>query len=262
MLTQQMRKLSLPLLMQVRQWGRKGLDFLLPPSCAACGVRVQEANHLCGTCWSQMHWIAKPYCEISGIPFSYDLGEEMVSSQGAADPSTYDKARAVALFDETAQALVHKLKYYDRTDLAGAMGRWMIRAGQDLIDDPHSLVVPVPLHRRRLFVRRYNQAALLARIMARELEMEFCPDLLKRVRSTRQQVGLSEAARKANVRGAFRLNLSSCGDLSGKTVILVDDVMTTGATLEACSRVLKRAGAKHIYVIVFARVVEPGQMTI
>ncbi|SNZ20799.1 ComF family protein [Cohaesibacter gelatinilyticus] len=251
---------------------RQGMTFLMhaignliwPPVCANCGKRIDAANHLCGTCWQSMHWIDKPYCPISGLPYAFDVGEEIISPSVIVDPPVYDKARAVALYDDTARALVHKLKYYDRTDLARSMGQWMVRAGLEFFDEnPDQLVVvPVPLHRRRLIGRRYNQAALLAKEIAAQQKAPYLHDCLVRRRATRQQVGLNESERASNVRGAFQVPLPLKGKIAGKAIILVDDVMTTGATMQACARVLRQAGAAQIFVIVFARVVEPGQMTI
>ena len=212
-----------------------------------------------GECWSEMEWIDRPYCAVSGLPFSYDLGSEMLNPNLVAEPPFYDRARSVASFGNTARRLVHQLKYYDRTDLAAVMGRWMVRAGADCLDQPNSLIVPVPLHVTRLWRRRFNQSALLAKAIAAETGQIYKPDLLKRVRSTRQQVGLSDEDRRANVEGAFQLNLPDRLSLSDRTVVLVDDVWTTGATLDACCRVLRRAEVKEICIITFARVVHGQQ---
>ena len=166
------------------------------------------------------------------------------------------------LFGRTARRMVHQLKYHDRTDLALVMGRWMVRAGADCLGDIDAFIVPVPLHRRRLWARRFNQSALLAKVIAEESGTQFMPDLLRRTRPTRQQVGLSEAERRANVEGAFQLNLSERLSLEGRTVVLIDDVWTTGATLDACCRVLKRANAGEICIITFARVAAGSEMPI
>lgn len=238
--------------------------FLWPPVCANCGRAICDSNHLCGICWQEMHWVDRPFCPISGVPYPYDAGEDIVSPAVLADPPAYDKARCVALYDATARALVHKLKYYDRTDLAVSMGDWMVRAGADFLADSSGplVVVPVPLYWRRLIGRRYNQAALLAKAIADQKELAYWPDCLVRRRATRQQVGLSDEEREVNVRGAFRLNETYRHSISGRSVVLIDDVMTTGATIEACARALRRAGAAQIFVIVFARVVESGRMPI
>ena len=246
----------------VARLGSVCLDLIIPPRCAGCGATLEVSNHLCAACWSKMEWIDKPYCTISGLPFAYDLGEEMVSSSVLARPPVYDRARSVTAFGDTARSLVHQLKYYDRTDLATVMGRWMVRAGADCLDDPDSWIVPVPLHVTRLWWRRYNQAAMLAKAMAKQTGLTFQPDLLRRVRPTRQQVGLSGEARRSNVDGAFQLFLPDRLTLSGRRVILVDDVWTTGATLEACCRTLRRAEVGEICIITFARVVGSGEKPI
>ncbi|WP_373236581.1 ComF family protein [Cohaesibacter celericrescens] len=245
-----------------KQFAGKCLDLIIPPRCACCGQSVNDANHLCGTCWSKMEWIGKPFCTVSGLPFSYDLGQEMVSPSVMVDPPVYDRARSVAAFGETARRLVHQLKYYDRGDLASVMGQWMVRAGADCLVDPACWIVPVPLHITRLWKRRFNQAGLLAQAIARHTGTSYKPDLLRRVRSTRQQVGLSEEARRTNVEGAFQLHLPDRLSLSGRTIVLIDDVWTTGATLDACCRVLRRAEAGEICIITFARVVDGEQMPI
>lgn len=237
-------------------------DLIIPPRCAGCGKIVQDANSLCGACWGEMEWIARPYCSVSGVPFSYNLGETLVSPDVLANPPVYDRARSVALFGRTARRMVHQLKYRDRTDLATIMGRWMVRAGADCLTDPEAIIVPVPLHRRRLWRRRFNQSALLAKVIARETGTAFMPDLLQRTRPTRQQVGLSEAERRVNVEGAFQINRNDKTLLSGRTVVLVDDVWTTGATLDACCRVLRRSNAGEICIITFARVAAGSEMPI
>ncbi|WP_319567793.1 ComF family protein [Cohaesibacter marisflavi] len=242
--------------------GRAVQDLIIPPRCAGCGKIVQDANSLCGACWGEMEWIARPYCSVSGVPFSYDLGEALVSPDVLANPPAYDRARSVALFGRTARRMVHQLKYMDRTDLAIVMGRWMVRAGADCLTDPDAIIVPVPLHKRRLWWRRFNQSALLAKVIAQETGTVFMPDLLQRTRPTRQQVGLSEDERRVNVEGAFQINLDDKTSLSGRTVVLVDDVWTTGATLDACCRVLRRSNAGEICIITFARVAAGSEMPI
>lgn len=247
---------------RVRAGMRPILDFVFPPACAGCGSPVQASNLLCGQCWSEMDWIEQPYCAVSGLPFSWDLGAEMTSPDVIANPPVYDRARSVTRFGETARKLVHQLKYHDRTDLACIMASWMMRAGSECLQDPASLVVPVPLHRLRLWKRRYNQAGLLAQSLAQQSGLIYAPQIVQRIKATRQQVGLSEDERRSNVRGAFQLGPLPQGGLAGRTVVLIDDVWTTGATLEACCRLLRRADVGQIYILTFARVVEPLQKTI
>ena len=231
------------------------VDVALPPQCLACHAPVAEVGTLCPTCWSRLKLIERPYCERLGIPFTYDLGAGALSAEAIADPPPFDRARAVAVYDGIARALVHGLKYRDRLELGRWMGNWMARAGADLIGHA-DVIVPVPLHRRRLWWRRYNQSALLARVLAERGGKTLANDALVRIRPTAQQVGLSAEERDRNVRGAFRVAAERKADIAHRRVLLVDDVYTTGATVRAATRALIRAGAVGVDVLVFARVVK------
>jgi ComF family protein len=217
-------------------------------------MATAEEGSLCAACWSRLRLIEKPYCARLGTPFAYDLGEGALSAEAMADPPPFDRCRAVATFDEVARALVHGLKYRDRPELARAMGAWMARAGTEVIANA-DVIVPVPLHRRRLWLRRFNQSAMLAQAIARLTGKPFAPAALTRIRATAQQVGLSQAARDDNVRGAFRVLPPEKPSVAGRRVLLVDDVYTTGATVKAATRALLRGGAIAVDVLVFARVV-------
>lgn len=236
---------------------RLALDLALPPSCPACREPLGEDFGLCAACWSRLAFIAPPYCERLGIPFVYDPGPGILSMQAIADPPAYTRARAAVRYDDVARDLVHAFKYGDRLDLAPLMGRWMAQAGAALLADADALV-PVPLHWRRLWARRFNQAAALAKAMAQTTGIPLATDLLRRVRATPQQVGLARAERARNVEGAFAVPADRRAAVKGRRFVLVDDVLTTGATVDTCARALLRAGAAQIDVIVFARVVESG----
>ena len=200
-----------------------------------------------------MKFIERPYCERLGTPFEQFLGDGLLSPQAIADPPVYARARAVARFEDgPARKLVHRLKYSDRAELAGPMGRWMARAGAELIAEA-DLVAPIPLHRRRLWRRRFNQAAALAQVLAQEGARPYDAQALLRVKATRSQVGLSRAQRSENMQGAFRA--APDAQLRGRRVLLVDDVLTSGATANAAARALLRAGAAQVDLVVFARVV-------
>jgi len=201
-----------------------------------------------------MRWIERPYCEQLGIPFAYDLGPGALSAEAIAAPAPFQRCRAVCAFDDVARKLVHGLKYHDRLELAAWMGRWMARAGAELLAEA-DLIVPVPLHRRRLWRRRFNQSAVLAGPIAAAAGKPVAPHVLARIRATRQQVGLSAAERDENVRGAFRIAPDKRAAIAGRRVLLVDDVYTTGATINAATRAIVRAGAAAVDVLVFARVV-------
>jgi len=236
---------------------RLAADLVLPPHCLACGHRVASHGTLCPSCWSKLRLIERPYCAQLGIPFAYDLGPGALSAEAIADPPPFERCRAVAAFDDIARRLVHGLKYRDQLELAGWMGTWMARAGAELIAEA-DLVVPVPLHYRRLWWRRFNQSAALARTIATRAGKTFAPTALVRVRATPQQVGLSAEERDRNVRGAFRVAPGEKPAIAGRRILLVDDVYTTGATAKAATRALLRGGAAAVDVLVFARVVRGG----
>ncbi len=226
--------------------------FLYPPVCAGCGVAVGEAAALCPTCWRGVRFIERPFCEVLGLPFAYDLGRGFLSAEAIADPPVFARLRAAVVYEDLASKLVARLKYGDRTDLLPLMAAWMRRAGAELLAEA-DVVVPVPLHRTRLFRRRFNQSAELARRLSAG-RPPYAPTALRRKRRTRSQVGLGPAEREANVRGAFEVPPSEKRVVEGRRVLLVDDVFTTGATVSSAVRALRRAGAREVDVLVFARV--------
>ena len=236
---------------------RLGLDTAVPPLCPACRDLVTDTG-LCPACWGKLAFISAPYCPRLGIPFAYDPGPGILSMQAIADPPAYSRARAAVRFDDVARKLVHAFKYGDRLDLAPLLGRWMARAGRELLDEADALV-PVPLHWRRLWARRFNQSGALAEAIARESGVAVAHTALSRVKATPQQVGLSRAERATNVQGAFRVAPSDKAAVAGRPLIVVDDVLTSGATVDACARALLRAGAAQVDVLVFARVVDAAK---
>ena len=231
----------------------RAADLVVPPTCLSCDAAIGRAGLLCADCWASARFIEKPYCEVLGSPFSYDLGEGALSASAIANPPVFDRARAAVLYDKVAKKLVHGLKFNDRTDLAPWMASWMCRAGHELFDE-RTVIVPVPLHRRRLISRKFNQSAELARHIARQCELQYFACALHRTRPTAQQVGLGAAERQRNVRGAFRVPADQEINIHSKHVVLVDDVLTTGATLQACARALRRNGVAKIDCLTFARV--------
>ncbi|MGE0007341.1 MAG: ComF family protein [Parvibaculaceae bacterium] len=241
--------------------GRWGLDWLIPPQCLACRGEVAEASGLCVRCWSKLSFIEPPFCDRLAIPFPYDQGQGALSAAALADPPPWEQARAAVLFDDAAQGLVHALKYRDRHEAGILMARLMRRAGADLLAGADG-VVPVPLHRFRLWRRRYNQSAILARHVAKASGTPFRPRLLRRLRATRSQTGLDREERRRNVRDAFIVPEEAGPLVAGKSFVLIDDVRTTGATLEACTKALRKAGAARIGVLTFALVDKPRQLHI
>src|SRR5580658_6757654 len=230
------------------------LDIALPTLCVACRDPV-DGEGVCADCWAKLSFIAPPFCPRLGIPFEYDPGPDMLSMGAIANPPTYVRARAAVRYDDVARTLVHALKYQDRTDLAPAMGRWMARAGRELVGEA-DILVPVPLHWRRGWSRRYNQSGALARVIERQSGVKLASEALRRVRPTQQQIGLSRSQRASNVQGAFKVATDRSSDIAGRRVILIDDVLTSGSTVDACARALLRAKAASVDVLVFARVVD------
>src|SRR5208337_294678 len=227
------------------------LDTLYPPTCLACRAATDLHGALCPRCWSAMRFIERPYCERLGTPFEHDLGQGLISPQAMADPPVFARARAVARFEDgPARALAHRLKYSDRAELARPIARWMARAGAEVLADA-DLLVPVPLHPLRLWRRRFNQAAALASEVSRQTGKRCDVAALRCVKATQSQVGLSRAQRAENVQGAFRIADSAA--VRGRNVVLIDDVLTSGATANAASRALLRGGAKRVDALVFAR---------
>jgi ComF family protein len=230
------------------------LDVALPTLCVSCREPV-NGEGVCAECWSKLSFIEPPLCPRLGIPFVYDPGPELLSMEAIANPPAYQRARAAVRYDDIARTLVHALKYQDRTDLAPAMGRWMARAGKELLSEA-DIMVPVPLHWRRGWSRRYNQSGALAKVISRQSGVKVASEALRRVRATEQQIGLSRPQRASNVQGAFKVAADRMADIHGRRVILIDDVLTTGATVDACARVLLRAKAAQVDLLTFARVVE------
>ncbi len=239
----------------------RAADLLLPPLCLSCRSAVEGHGGLCAVCWSKVNFIEPPVCDRLGIPLSHATDEPIVSAAALADPPIYDRARAVARYDDIMRDLVHGLKYRDRQEGLALFGRWLSRAGSSLFSDD-AVLVPVPLYRGRLWSRRFNQSAMLASRISADTRLPWFPFSLTRTRRTVSQVGLSAEQRRRNVAGAFEVPEKRRGDVEGKAVILVDDVITTGATADACARVLKRAGSERVDVLALARVVDPLAPTV
>lgn len=250
---------AVPAFRAARGFARLGaavLDLVFPPGCLVCRRAVAAHGGLCAACWGEIGLIERPYCERLGTPFDYDHGAPgLVSLEAAAHPPVFARARAVARYDAgKARVLAHRLKYYDRLELAEPLGRWMARAGADILADA-DLIAPVPLHPLRLFSRRFNQSAELARVISRESAVPADTLALERVKPTAPQVGLTRAQRAANLSGAFRVARERAPFVEGRNIVLIDDVLTTGATANAAARALLRARAARVDLLVFARTV-------
>lgn len=235
--------------------GRAALDLLFPPLCIACRGPVAEPHSLCGACWSEIGFLDGPECALCGLPFEVDPGPGTLCARCHAEPPAFDRARSAMRYDEASKAPILALKRADRLDIVPAFARWLARTGRPLLEET-DLIVPVPLHRVRLWQRRFNQAALLAAAMARATDVPTDAMALIRVKSTKSQGAMpSASARRRNVQGAFRVPAGRKPAVEGRVILLVDDVYTTGATLESCARALKRAGASRVLALTLARVV-------
>lgn len=237
------------------------VDLLTPPKCLDCGSDVMDGAGLCATCWLSLHHLADPVCDALGTPFAFDEGEGALSAEAIANPPIWRRSRAAVAFDDRSKTLVHALKYNDRQEVGLAMARMMLTAGQVLIGTA-DVIVPVPLHRSRLWQRRFNQSAILAREIARAVGKPCVLEALTRGKATRSQVGLDAEARHKNVKGAFAVPIERLPEIAGKTVLLVDDVRTTGATANACAAALLKAGAAQVDLLTFTLVLDPARLHI
>lgn len=228
------------------------VDLVLPPRCPGCRIIVDGDGYFCSDCWQTLVFITAPLCAACGTPFVHDIGAEARCGGCLAAPSRFDTARAALVYGGAARSVLLALKHGDREHLARVMAPHMIRAAGAMLA-PGALLVPVPLHRWRLWRRGFNQAAVLARQVAILSGLDVDPTVLVRVRATQSSQGMNRTARAANVRGAFRVIDRS--RIKGRDVVLIDDVLTTGATADACAHRLRRAGARRVDVLTFARVV-------
>ena len=238
----------------------RGMSIVLPPRCSCCGVPTDKPKLVCAACWREITFITKPYCPITGIPFAYPPGDNIVSPQAYAQPPAYDRARAALVFSGTGRRFIHDFKYHDRTEKAQLAASWMTQAGEELLRETDFLV-PVPMHWRRLLWRTFNQAAELARALHKHTAIPYAPNLLWRIRHTRPQVEMHSAQeRQRNIQGAFALNPKWKSTIPKSRILLIDDVITTGATLQNCAKLLRKAKAPRINVLTLARSNTPYRM--
>jgi ComF family protein len=234
------------------------LDIFFPPLCMACRKRVREPHALCAACWLAISFIEPPLCARCGHPFDADPGSETICGACHLHPHHFDRARSLFRYDNASRGLILGLKHGDRLDHLPGLARWLSRAGSELLRDA-DIIVPVPLHRWRLWQRRFNQSGLLAEHIAAQSGKPHRPLVIIRTRHTASQGEMPSAkARRRNVLGAFKVPPASIPQIRGRKVVLVDDVFTTGATLDACARALKRAGAVRVDVLTVSRVVRPS----
>lgn len=236
--------------------GRRALDLVLPPTALDGGAALSPG--LTAETWGRIAFMDDPVCDGCGSPFEYPQGFGDRCAGCMARPRAFDRARAACLYDDASRELILQLKHADRTDLSHLFAKWLSRAARELIEEADALV-PVPLHRLRLLRRRYNQAAEIARPLARMAGLDYLPDALVRRRATASQGGRSGSGRRRNVQGAF---VADRRKVEGRRILLIDDVLTTGATADACARALKAAGAACVTLAVIAKVKETAPVTI
>ncbi len=253
----------LPLPLQARTapaWVSWLADLLFPASCPTCHEPTADRDMLCAVCWTGVDFIGPPLCDRLGIRLPYTTGERMISAAAAARPPAYSRARAVGHYDKTLRKLIHALKFHDRHEVRHLLASWLCRAGAELISEA-DLIVPVPLYRRRLLTRRFNQSAILAKEVSRLTGVPTNPLALRRTRRTRSQVGLTAKQRQQNVNGAFQVPAAMRSSIDGQRILLIDDVITTGATVEACTRALLGCNAANVDVLAVALVADPLRVT-
>ncbi|MDX2155989.1 MAG: ComF family protein [Hyphomicrobiaceae bacterium] len=244
------------------RWLQLVADTIVPPVCLSCQARVVEGDALCGTCWRDIAFIRPPLCDRLGLPLPFGGEGPLISAAAAADPPAWTRARAVAVYEAggVMARLVTGMKYHDRHDARRLFGRWLASAGGDLLIDAE-LLIPVPLTRWRLVRRQFNQSAILAAELSQISGIPWSPFILMKTRSTRPQVELTGAARRDNLRGAFEVPRPVRQRLSGRRVVLIDDVVTTGATAEACTRALIGGGAARVDVLTLGRAPTPASVS-
>jgi ComF family protein len=246
---------------QALRLGRATLDFLLPPHCPSCDEQVPVQGTFCPTCFARLNFITAPLCTCCGLPFGSAAqgGRLGVCLTCTAHPPQWHEARAALVYDDAARALILPFKNAGREELAQVLATQMARAGRALLARA-DILVPVPLHRWRLFRRGFNQAALLARALAEGASLPASLDALRRVRRTPPLGPLSATERARTLQGALAIRGSRLTRLQGRRVLLIDDVMTSGATANACAEMLKLAGCVAVDVLVAARVPDPRRV--
>jgi len=242
----------------------RSIDLILPPRCLKCGETVSihgpsqrqggAQGGLCATCWPLLTHLGEPCCAICGLPFETEMPAPSLCAACLADPPIFARARAALRYDAGCRDILLGFKHADRTDAAPVLAAWLAQAGKELIAEAN-LITAVPLHWSRLFLRRYNQAALLAQSLGRRTGKAVDPLLLRRDRATESQGGKNRRRRLANVKSVFSVDPRRRAEISARRVLLIDDVITTGATVNACAEALLAAGAEAVDVLAVARVI-------
>ena len=230
------------------------IDVLLPPRCIGTGEIVDADGMIAPALWQELNFISPPYCKKCGLPFDFEYEVDNATICGAClqEPPRFDTARSALTYNEASRKLLLKFKYGDQQHAANTFARWLRNALEDI--DSIDLIIPTPLHPRRLWQRRFNQSALLAKALGRLTNQTVTGQVLKRRRFTAPQKGLSRKSRQKNVRMAFYVPPKMRERIAGKNILLIDDVLTSGATVNECAKALKSSGAKKVHALTVARV--------
>ncbi|MDB2415140.1 ComF family protein [Rickettsiales bacterium] len=228
------------------------VNIIYPPQCFSCNVSIYEHGHLCPECWESIQFVRPPYCQKCSFPFEYSIEGENLCAECIKSPPAFNKARCAFLYDDNSRKIVTSFKFGDKTHSHMTLAKMMISSATDLLKEV-DIIVPVPLHRLRLLKRKYNQSAILAHSISKYTDIAVVPDLLIRNRNTPPQSGLTQRQRHKNMKNAFSVREKYHQFIDEKKVMLIDDVMTTGATIEACTKALFKSGAAEVYVLTLAR---------
>lgn len=238
----------------VRNAIKQTVNFILPPRCALSGTVVSAQGELSPDAWSELEFITDPQCKICGVPFDFQIDTEMECASCLKKRPLYERARAALIYNDHSRNIILRFKHADQMHILHSFMPWVMRVGEELISEA-DLIIPVPLHRFRLLKRRYNQAAVMSQYLSRMTGKEWSYNLLCRKRMTKSQGFMKPEERQKNVREAFIIPLAQQDKLDGKNILLIDDVYTTGATVNECVKTLLKYGAKEVNVLTIAKVV-------
>ena len=237
----------------IKDYLNRFVDIILPPRCFSCKKLVTKHHTLCAECFEKINFISEPFCEKCGLPFPYDIEGETICGECIRKTPIFEKALSIVHYDDGSKKLILSFKHGDVTDVVPAFTNWIIQHAKEFIDTT-DIIVPVPIHRIRLLKRRYNQSALISNALGIKIKKHSVPDLMIRTKNTPPQGHKGIISRKKNIRGAFSINPKYLKHVEGKKVLLIDDVYTTGATINECTKTLLKAKAKSVKVLTIARV--------
>lgn len=227
------------------------LNFLFPEKCLICEKHIEQ-NKICNDCWGKCTFITKPYCSLCSHPFEYETSDNAICGACVMKKPKYDRGISIFKYDEYSKKLIHSFKYKDQLHILDYFINLIINRAKDILDNT-DIIAPIPIHKHKLLKRGYNQAALLAFNVAKKTKIYYCPQLLIKDKSTPPQAGLNKSQREKNIKNSFKLNSKFSKNIEGKKILLIDDVITTGATIKECCKILQKAKPAKIFVISLAK---------